>query len=165
MTGVNCLSDNLKILFWNLKTALFRLVYIYSKCKVLKTDITFSFLSFKWLDCCACATGLSPTNVTLFWASQIPNQTKRVRQTISLSTFTPFAAFRVMLSQKLSHRHSTIGSFLFWLSKSAQYYHLEKAMTDVQDVQREAKTLGTPLLTRMIQKSLERTLKRIYTCV
>ena len=72
---------------------------------MLKTDITFSFLSFKWLDCCVCATGLSPTNLTLFWASQIPNQTKRVRQTISLSTFTPFAAFRVMLSQKPSHRH------------------------------------------------------------
>lgn len=85
MTGVNCLSDNLKRLFWNFKTALFDLVYIYSKCKKLKTDITFSFLSSKWLDCCACATGLSPTNVTLFWASQIPNQTKRVRQTISLS--------------------------------------------------------------------------------
>lgn len=152
MTGVNCLSDNLKRLFWNFKTALFDLVYIYSKCKKLKTDITFSFLSSKWLDCCACATGLSPTNVTLFWASQIPNQTKRVRQTISLS-------------QKPSHQHSTIGSFLFWLSKSAGCYHLEKAMTDVQDVEREAKTLGTPLLTRMIQKSLERTLKTIYTCV
>lgn len=162
MTGVNCLSDNLKRLFWNFKTTLFRLVYIYSKCKKLKTDITFSFISSKFqvAELLRICDRFKPNkrDFVLGKSNPQPNQTCAADDLI----FHPFCCFPCHAITKAIKTTLNHGSFLFWLSKSAECYYLEKAMTDVQ---REAKTLGTPLLTRMIQKSLERTLKRIYTCV